>query len=200
MIWQSLTFDVVSLAGVLGITHPALSEHPVPKPLPFAIYYQAAAVQRWDIWSFRSLKINPMTTHFCAFYRNDKNYSIRLLLTCSGFSFYSCQESHLVKLIKPACQEQREKEQRNVSTASLEVRAITFFLGRKWVRWLWGREERVGRRRSLVYTEHTIIWGIRDVRWQDKSNQNAETIKKRQAIHVLLTNCTHWSHYRVWPN
>ena len=46
MIWQSLTFDVVSLAGVLGITHPALSEHPVPKPLPFAIYYQAAAVQR----------------------------------------------------------------------------------------------------------------------------------------------------------
>lgn len=59
-----------------------------------------------------------MTKHFCTFQRNDKKYSIRLLLTGSGFSFYSCQESHLVKLIKPACQEEREKEQRNVNTVS----------------------------------------------------------------------------------
>lgn len=41
---------------------------------------------------------------------------------------------------------------------------------------LGGRKE-VGRRRSLAYNEHTIIWGIRDSTWQDKSNQNAETIE-----------------------
>lgn len=45
MIWPRLIFDIVSLAAVMGITHLALSEHPVPKPLPFPIYYQAAAVQ-----------------------------------------------------------------------------------------------------------------------------------------------------------
>lgn len=42
MSWQSLTFYVVSLPGVWGIIHLALSEHPVPEPLPSAIYYQAA--------------------------------------------------------------------------------------------------------------------------------------------------------------
>ena len=55
---------------------------------------------------------------------------------------------------------------------------------------------------ALQYNEHTIIWGIRDSKWQDKSNQNAETIeaermKKRQAIPVLLTDCLHWSHHTV---
>lgn len=39
-------FYIVSLAGVLGIIHPVLCERPVPKPLLFPIYYQAAAVQR----------------------------------------------------------------------------------------------------------------------------------------------------------
>lgn len=38
-------FYIVLLAGVLGIIYGALSEHPAPKPLPFPIYYQAAAVQ-----------------------------------------------------------------------------------------------------------------------------------------------------------
>lgn len=69
-----LTYDlakadsyIVSWASALGIIHPALSARPAPKPRPFPIYYQAAALQRWDIWSFRSLKINPMAKHFCTF-------------------------------------------------------------------------------------------------------------------------------------
>lgn len=130
------------LGWCLVIIHLALSEQPVPKPLPFPIYYQAAAVQCWDIWWFRSLKINPMTKHFCTFYRNDRKYSIRSPLTCSGFSFYSCQESHLVKLIKPACQGERGKEQRNVNTVNLEGR-VMFFLGMKWDVTGGGRRRRV---------------------------------------------------------
>ena len=83
----------------------------------------------------------------------------------------------------------RGKEQRNVNTASWEGR-VMFFWGMKWDV-AGGKKEEVGRRRSLAYNEHTIIWGIRDSTWQDKSNQNAETIeaermKKRQAIPVLL--------------
>lgn len=35
----------------------------------------------------------------------------------------------MVKLIKPACQEERGKEQRNVNTGSLEGRAIIFWRG-----------------------------------------------------------------------
>lgn len=182
-------FYAVSLADLWGIIYVALSEHPAPKLLLFPIYYRPAAVQHWDIWSFTSLKTNPMTKHFYTFQRNDKKYSIRLLLTGSEFSFYGCQESHLVKLIKPACQEKRGKEQRNVNAASWEGR-VMFFWGMKWDV-AGGKKEEVGRRRSLAYNEHTIIWGIRDSTWQDKSNQNAETIeaermKKRQAIPVLL--------------
>lgn len=48
------------------------------------------------------------------------------------------------------------------------------FLGNE-VRCHWGKEEGAGRRRNLAYNEHTIIWGIRDSRWQDKSKQNAGT-------------------------
>lgn len=50
-----------------------------------------------------------------------------------------------------------------------------FFLGRK-CDVAGGKKEAAGRR-SLAYNEHTIIWGIRDSKWQDKSNQNAETIE-----------------------
>lgn len=128
------------VAWCLGNYSSSTQWAPSARAPPFGYLLSGcSAVQCWDIWSFRSLKINPMTTHFCAFYRNDKNYSIRLLLTCSGFPFYSCQESHLVKLIKPACQKERGKEQRNVNTASLEARAITFFFLGKKVRCLWGR-------------------------------------------------------------
>jgi hypothetical protein len=43
---QLVKTDILSfLAGVLGIIPIALSEHPTSKSLPFAIYYQAAAVQ-----------------------------------------------------------------------------------------------------------------------------------------------------------
>ena len=69
-----------------------------------------------------------MTKHFCTFQRNDKKYCIRLLLTGSEFSFYSCQESHLVKLIKPACQGERGKEQRNVNTAGIDLSLLLLFL------------------------------------------------------------------------
>lgn len=48
-----LTYDlakadsyIVSWASALGIIHPALSARPAPKPRPFPIYYQAAALQR----------------------------------------------------------------------------------------------------------------------------------------------------------
>ena len=195
------SFMLFFLADLWGIIYVALSEHPAPKLLLFPIYYRPAAMQHWNIWSFTSLKINPMTKHFYTFQRNDKKYSIRLLLTGSGFSFYGCQESHVVILIKPACQKKRGKEQRNVNTASWE-RRVMFFLGMKWDV-AGGKKEGVGRRRSLAYNEHTIIWGIRDSKWQDKSNQNTETIeaermKKRQAIPVLLTDCLHWSHCTVW--
>lgn len=67
------------------------------------------------------------------------------------------------------------------------------FLGNKVS---WRRQDRAGRRRKLAQSKRPIIWGIKHLRWQDKSNQNAETMK-RQATHVLLTNCTHWSHKRV---
>lgn len=141
-----------------------------------------------------------MTEHFCTFQRNDKKYSIRYLLTCSGFSFYSCQESHLVKLIKPASQEERRQKQRNVNS---ELRGegynVPGGVGNE-VRCCKRRQEGAGRRRNLAYSVYTIIWGIRELRWQDKSNQKAETIKKRQANHVLLTNCMHWSHQTVCLN
>lgn len=45
---------------------------------------------------------------------------MRLRLTDPGFSFFSCQKSHLVKLMKPACQAGRGKEQGNVNRPSLE--------------------------------------------------------------------------------
>lgn len=70
------------------------------------------------------------------------------------------------------------------------------FLGNQ-VRCLWGRQERAGRRRDRADSERTLIGSIRDLRWQDKSNQNAETRKKRQSSHVLLADSTHWSHYMV---
>lgn len=38
------------------------------------------------------------------------------------------------------------------------------FLGNE-MRCHWGREEEAGRRRNPAYSEHTIIWGIRDSRW-----------------------------------
>lgn len=68
------------------------------------------------------------------------------------------------------------------------------------VRCCWRRQEGAGRRRYVAYSVYTIIWGMRDLRWEDKSNPNAETIKKRQANCVLLTNCMHWSHYTACLN
>lgn len=143
-----------------------------------------------------------MTKEFSTFQRNDRKCSVRLLLTCSGFSFYSCQESHLVKLIKPACQGERKRAEK-CKHSELGGEG-NVFLGNE-VRCHYRRQQGVGGRRNLAYSEHTILRGIRDSRWQDTRNHNAETIKeegmkRKQAIHVLLTYCLHWLHCTVCLN
>ena len=44
---------------------------------------------------------------------------------------------------------------------------------------------------ALQYNEHTIIWGIRDSKWQDKSNQNAETIECKKEM-ATATKMQRW--------